>query len=64
MTPSSDRQEEVDSWANFLHARWSRYAEEQSLSEKAQRKQLSAFMAGGRAVLDAVLKFETDHPRR
>jgi hypothetical protein len=62
MIPSN--REEVDSWTHFLHARWQRYALEQKLSEKAQRKQLPAFMAGGNAILDAFLKWQKEPPPR
>lgn len=59
MIPSNKEGGEVESWGRFLNVRWERYVKERKLSEKAQKKQLGAFMAGGQAVLDAVLKFQS-----
>ena len=56
MTPPNN--EEVLEWARFLGVRWEAYAREKKLRGRRDGKHLRAFMAGGYAVLDAILEME------
>jgi hypothetical protein len=48
---------DVWEWADFLYDRWCEYCREKGVEEK-DGEHLNSFMAGGHAVLDAILKLD------
>ena len=55
MKPLNDH--EVGEWADFLYDRWREYCLEKGVRER-DGEHLNSFMAGGHAVLEAILKLE------